>query len=255
MNILITGGAGFIGTNSALYFAQKGWNVIVYDNLSRSALLGKKVTSDLNWHHLSKHGNITLVDGDILNYKELSSEINKVDAVIHAAAQTAVTTSMTNPTTDFKINALGTFNVLEACRCSPCQPSVVYCSTNKVYGENVNKVDIEEKGSRYAFDDEEFTHGIPENLGIDLCEHTPYGCSKLAGDIYAQDYARLYGLKVGVFRMSCIYGPHQFGVEDQGWVAWFTIAALLGKPITIYGDGKLEIINQPGWPVWHRRTQ
>jgi CDP-paratose 2-epimerase len=133
-------------------------------------------------------------------------------------------------------NALGTFRVLEAARRHEVG-SVVFCSTNKVYGDRVNRVPVVEQETRYEFG-EEFATGIPESFGLDLCEHTPYGCSKLTGDLYMQDYAHLYGIKTGVFRMSCIFGTRQFGMEDQGWVAWFTIAALTGKPITVYGDGK-----------------
>ncbi len=117
-------------------------------------------------------------------------------------------------------------------------PSIIHCSTSKIYGSNINKILIRDKGTRYSFADEQLKSGVPEDFPIDLCEHTPYGCSKLTGDLYTQDYAHTHGLKTGIFRMSCIYGPRQFGVEDQGWVAWLTIATLLNKPITIYGDGK-----------------
>jgi CDP-paratose 2-epimerase len=136
---------------------------------------------------------------------------------------------------DFEINALGTFNVLEAARKSKNDTAVVYCSTNKVYGENVNQIPLKEEESRYSFDG---SSGVPESLSIDHCEHTPYGVSKLSGDLYTQDYAKLYGMKTGVFRMSCIYGTGQFGNEDQGWVAHFVISTVTGKPLTIYGDGK-----------------
>ncbi len=135
------------------------------------------------------------------------------------------------------MNAVGTFNILEWVRKSKKNPPIVYCSTNKVYGENVNKIGIIEKETRYEFE-AAYRKGVAENTGIDLCKHTPYGCSKLTGDLYMQDYAYVYGMKIGIFRMSCIYGPRQFGIEDQGWVAWFAIATLLNKPLTIYGDGK-----------------
>jgi CDP-paratose 2-epimerase len=142
-----------------------------------------------------------------------------------------------NPAEDFRTNVIGVFNVLETARNSSKKPAIIFCSTNKVYGDNVNTIKIEEGDTRYGFT-EGFQSGIPESFPIDLCEHTPYGCSKLTGDLYMQDYAHLYGLKIGIFRMSCIYGTRQMGVEDQGWVAWFTIAAVEEKPITIYGDGK-----------------
>lgn len=156
--------------------------------------------------------------------------------IIHTAAQVAVTASITDPRMDFEINALGTFNVIEAARLN--DSALVFCSTNKVYGENVNKIEVAERETRYEFADPRYKNGIPETFPIDLISHSPYGCSKLAADIYVQDYAHTYGLKTGVFRMSCIYGERQFGVEDQGWVAWFVIATLTGRPITIYGDGK-----------------
>lgn len=142
---------------------------------------------------------------------------------------------MIDPAIDFDINAKGTFKVLEAARKNDVK-NIIYASTNKVYGNNVNKVKKECAQSEWKMIDPE--NGIPESFSIDHCEHTQYGCSKLAADLYVQDYAHLYGMKTGVFRMSCIYGPNQFGVEDQGWVAWFTIATLLGKNLNIYGDGK-----------------
>ena len=178
-----------------------------------------------------------LIKGDIRDASLVKQVVKGVDLVIHAAAQTAVTTSLIYPEPDFSTNALGTFYLLEGIRKAKVKPIIIYCSTNKVYGENVNRIKVKEEKTRYCFE-KRFKKGIPENFPIDLCEHTPYGCSKLAGDLYMQDYAHLYGLKIGVFRMSCIYGPRQFGVEDQGWVAWFVIAGLLNQPITIYGDGK-----------------
>jgi len=236
--ILITGGAGFIGSHVAEYYARKGEHVIVLDNLSREKLLGKsEKNAEYNWNYLKQYKNISLIRGDIRDLELLAETCRNVDIIIHAAAQTAVTTSLTDPWSDFSVNALGSFNLLEAVRKAKIKPVIIYCSTNKVYGENVNKIGVVQEESRYRFEDR-YEKGIPETFDIDLCEHTPYGCSKLTGDLYMQDYARLYGLKVGVFRMSCIYGTRQFGVEDQGWFAWFAIATVLNKPITIYGDGK-----------------
>jgi CDP-paratose 2-epimerase len=237
IKVLITGGAGFVGSHAAEYYAKKGDKVIVYDNLSRSELLGQEIDVLYNWNYLGKLENVELVKEDIRNMEALKQAMEGVEVVIHAAAQTAVTTSVEDPVTDFEVNALGTFNVLEAARLSGSNPTVIYCSTNKVYGENVNCIKVIEKETRYSFD-EDFAKGVPESFAIDLCEHTPYGCSKLAGDLYVQDYGHLYGLKTAVFRMSCIYGTRQFGVEDQGWLAWLTFATLTDKPITIYGDGK-----------------
>lgn len=239
MKILVTGGAGFVGSHVSEYYAKKGDEVIVFDNLSRGETLKtadrRESSINYNWNHLKNVENIELVKGDIRKGDEIIKAAEGVDAVIHAAAQVAVTSSVNDPRMDFEINALGTFNVLEAARKSENDPAVVYCSTNKVYGENVNQVPVKEEDTRYVFDG---IDGVPETLSIDLCEHTPYGCSKLAGDLYVQDYAELYGLKTAVFRMSCIYGTRQFGNEDQGWVAHFVISTVMGKPLTIYGDGK-----------------
>ena len=236
--VLVTGGAGFVGSHTAEFFAKSGNDVIVFDNLSRAHLLGKNEKhSTYNWDYLSKYRNITPIRGDVTNFEQFREACKDVDVIIHTAAQTAVTASLIDPKTDFAINALGTFNVLEVARRSCNNPAIIFCSTNKVYGNNVNSVNVLAREKRYVFEDK-FKNGISEVFSIDLCEHTPYGCSKLAGDIYTQDYAKTYALRTAIFRMSCIYGLRQFGVEDQGWVAWFTIATITGKPITIYGDGR-----------------
>jgi CDP-paratose 2-epimerase len=197
--------------------------------------LGRDIDTNYNLNYL-KYDNIEFIKGDVRDFDLLKELCKDVGVIIHTAAQVAVTTSLTNPRVDFEINVLGTFNVLEAARLSRENPTVIFCSTNKVYGSNVNKIPVKELETRYEF--EEYKNGIPETFPIDLCEHTPYGSSKLAADIYVQDYAERNEIRAGVFRMSCIYGERQFGVEDQGWVAWFTIATLTDKPITIYGDGK-----------------
>ena len=237
--ILVTGGAGFVGSHVAEYYAKKGEEVAVFDNLSRAELLGYETpNAAYNWNYLKRYDNIKLIKGDIRDVEQIKEVAKYADVIIHAAAQTAVTTSLDNPRTDFEINALGTFNVLEAARLGKNNPCVIYCSTNKVYGNNMNNIPVQEKERRYKFGDGKYRKGMPEDFPTDLCEHTPYGCSKFAGDIYVQDYAQRNEIDAAVFRMSCIYGTRQFGVEDQGWVAWFTIATLLEKPITIYGDGK-----------------
>lgn len=236
--ILITGGAGFIGSHAALHFAARGWSVRILDNLSRGTLLKKPDPNAAhNWERLGAAASIERVRGDVRNPADVEAAVDGVDAVLHAAAQTAVTTSTVDPATDFETNAIGTFRVLDAIRRTGRKASFLYCSTNKVYGENVNAIPTEEESTRYRFGPA-FAAGIPETFGIDLCEHTPYGCSKLTGDLYVQDFGHLYGIRAGVFRMSCIYGTHQFGMEDQGWVAWFVIAAVRGVPLTVYGDGK-----------------
>lgn len=236
--VLVTGGAGFIGSHAAESFARDGHPVTVLDNLSRAKLLKKDDrNARFNWEYLSGLEGITLVEGDCRDAAVVARAAQGVEVIVHAAAQTAVTTSVTDPRQDFENNVIGVFNVLEAARNQTVRPAVVFCSTNKVFGANVNEVPLREEDTRWAFAGD-FEKGIPESFSIDRCEHTPYGCSKLTGDLYVQDYAHLYGIKTGVFRMSCIYGTRQFGMEDQGWVAWFTIAARTGKPLTIFGDGK-----------------
>ncbi len=228
MNILITGGAGFIGVNAARYFIKQGWQVTIFDNFSRRG-------TEVNLEHLKKDcPQIEVVRGDIRSDGALlAREMENCDVVLHLAAQVAVTTSVTDPRTDFDINALGTFNVLEAVRMSERKPMVLYASTNKVYG-GLEHLPVVEGETRYSFANGVL--GVPESAPLDF--HSPYGCSKGAADQYVRDYARIYGLKTVVFRQSCIYGPHQWGVEDQGWVAWFMIAGLLDRHVTIYGNGK-----------------
>ncbi len=229
MHYLITGGAGFIGSNYVHRLLARGERVTVYDNLSRP---GAEV--NLAWlRETFGHDAFTFVQGDVRDAALLTATAARADVIVHLAAQVAVTTSVDHPRQDFEINALGTFNVLEAARLSGRAPILLYASTNKVYG-GMEEVVIEEQATRYTYRD--FPHGIPETYPLDF--HSPYGCSKGTGDQYVRDYARIYDLPTVVFRQSCIYGPRQFGVEDQGWVAWFIIAAVTGRPITIYGDGK-----------------
>ena len=239
--LLVTGGAGFVGSHVAETYAKAGAEVVVLDNLSRAQTLPtasrERDVVEHNWRHLEKVPGVRLVRGDARDAQTVLDAAEGCDAIVHAAAQVAVTSSLTDPRTDFAINALGTFNVMEAARRRDVK-ALVYCSTNKVYGENVNAIPVTDAGTRYRFADPAFEKGIPESLSIDHCEHTPYGVSKLVGDLYAQDYGHLYGVRTGVFRMSCIYGTRQFGNEDQGWVAHFILATLAGKPLTIYGDGK-----------------
>lgn len=241
--ILITGGAGFIGVNAANYFANNNWQVIVVDNLSR-----KGTDINLSWL-LAQHQNNQAVGAqsdsssmgllfekaDIRDAAKMAQLLKQYQpqVVLHLAAQVAVTTSVTNPREDFDINALGSFNVLEAIRLHSPDSFFINASTNKVYGK-MEDLNVVERNGRYEYDT--LLGGVPESRALDF--HSPYGCSKGVADQYAIDYARVYGLRTVTLRQSCIYGPRQFGVEDQGWVAWFTIAALLKKPITIYGDGK-----------------
>jgi len=236
MKMLVTGGAGFVGSHITEHFIKKGWDVSVFDNLSRSNVYKQNAVKNFNWIYLSKkYPKVNLIVGDVINYTDLISVSKDIDVIIHTAGQVAVTTSLKQPRVDFSTNVIGTFNVLEIAREMGCD--VLFCSTNKVYGENVNKIPVKRESSGYQFSDKLYSKGIPENFSLDLCKHSPYGCSKLASDLYVQEYSHTYGLKTGVFRMSCIYGERQFGVEDQGWVAWFILASMLNLPITIYGDG------------------
>lgn len=226
---LVTGGAGFIGCNYVDRLLGRGERVRLFDNLSRLGAEG-----NVSWLR-EKHGaqSFRLIVADVRDAAALSEAVQGTDVVVHLAAQTAVTTSVEDPRADFEQNALGTFNVLEAARMAEREPIILYSSTNKVYG-GMEGVEVVERDTRYAY--EGFPQGVSEEHPLDF--HSPYGCSKGAGDQYVRDYSRIYGLRSVVFRQSCIYGPRQMGVEDQGWVAWFLIAAVTGQPITIYGDGK-----------------
>jgi CDP-paratose 2-epimerase len=229
MKILIIGGAGFIGINAVYSFLQKGHHVDIVDNLSRKG-------SEYNLNRLHEKHDVPFQRIDIRNAEKIREyfEHNKgYDAVLLLAGQVAVTTSVTNPREDFEVNALGTFNVLEGIRLSGDKPLVIYSSTNKVYGK-MEDLSIAEFDTRYNYAD--MPGGISESRQLDF--YSPYGCSKGTGDQYVRDYYRIFGIPTVVFRQSCIYGPNQFGIEDQGWVAWFTIATLMEKDITVYGDGK-----------------
>lgn len=226
---LVTGGAGFIGSNYVHHLLANGRTVTIYDNLSR-----RGADRNLAWLRAEQGPeSFELVVGDVRQMDLLAESARAADVIVHLAGQVAVTTSVEDPRSDFEINALGTFNVMEAARLGAKQPFVIYSSTNKVYGEMAEHALAEEE-TRYRYAD--LPHGIPETQPLDF--HSPYGCSKGAAEQYVLDYARIYDVPSVVMRQSCIYGPRQFGIEDQGWLAWFVIAAVLGKPITIYGDGK-----------------
>lgn len=228
-NYLITGGAGFIGSNYARRLLINGEQVTIFDNLSR-----KGAEDNLKWIESEIGGQaFRFIKGDVRDFNVVQEAVKGQDVIVHLAAQVAVTTSVEDPKTDFEINAGGTFNVLEAARQHGRQPMMLYASTNKVYG-GLEDLEILEEPTRYAIS--KYPNGIDESRGLDF--HSPYGCSKGCGDQYMRDYQRIYGLPTVVFRQSCIYGTRQFGIEDQGWVAWFIIAVVMGKKIKIYGDGK-----------------
>ena len=228
MKVIITGGAGFIGCNAAARYMRRGDDVVVIDDLSR-----RGADKNLGW--LESTGRFDFARADIRNADEMARVFAKhrdADLVLHLAGQVAVTISVNDPRMDFDINALGTFNVLEGMRLASIEAPIIYSSTNKVYG-GMEDIGVVERDGRYAYND--LPAGVSEGRNLDF--HSPYGCSKGAADQYVRDYHRIFGLRTVVFRQSCIYGYRQFGFEDQGWVAWFTIASQLGHPITVYGDG------------------
>lgn len=228
MRVFITGGAGFIGANLSDYFLGKNWEVNIFDNFSRA---GSK--NNIFWiKNRHKKGKLLVQKGDLKDFGKLKKGIEKADAIFHLAGQVAVTSSLSNPRSDFEDNLLGTLNVLEAVRLSGHKPAIIFSSTNKVYGALESKK-IKEGKLRYDFLD---GNSISEDQLLDF--YSPYGCSKGAADQYVRDYYRMYGIPTVVFRQSCIYGPRQMGMEDQGWTAYFAISTVLGKPITIYGNGK-----------------
>ncbi len=226
---LVTGGAGFIGSNYVHRLVQRNERVTIFDNLSRAG-----APRNVAWLEETFGKNaFRLIVGDVRSAADITEAAKDVDVIVHLAGQVAVTTSVTKPREDFEANALGTFNTLEAARASGRNPVFIYSSTNKVYG-GMEDVKLVEDATRWRY--AELEHGCAETQPLDF--HSPYGCSKGTGDQYVRDYARIYGLRSVVFRQSCIYGPRQFGIEDQGWLAWMVIAAVTGRKITIYGDGK-----------------
>ena len=227
-SILITGGAGFIGSNASRHFADRGWSVTILDSMSRTG-----TEKNIQW--LRSCDNIRLIKHDIRDHLAVEELLDqeKPAVVLHLAAQVAVTTSVLDPKEDFLINASATLNLLESVREKTPETFVIFASTNKVYGQ-LGSIEIVEQDTRYQY--KNLANGVDESTLLDF--YSPYGCSKGCADQYVHDYSRIYGIKTVVFRQSCIYGPRQFGHEDQGWVAWFTIASLLGKKVTIFGDGK-----------------
>jgi CDP-paratose 2-epimerase len=230
-HILITGGAGFIGSNLVRHHAVQGNHVTVLDDLSRTGS-----ERNLKWIQERRFENVHIVRGSICDAETVTSlfEENHFDLVVHCASQVAVTLSVQNPVYDHRVNDIGTLNMLEGLR-NGKNPKAFFIlpSTNKVYG-GLEGLAIVELETRYQL--QNAPNGITERVNLDF--HSPYGCSKGAADQYTRDYARIYGLNTVVFRQSCIYGPQQVGITDQGWVAWFVRVAMAGKPITVFGDGK-----------------
>ena len=228
--VLVTGGAGFIGSNIADRLAGEGEEVIIYDSLARPG-----VERNLRWLEQRHGASIVPIIADVRNGGQVEGAVAKAKAVFHMAAQVAVTTSFSDPRADLEINMLGTFNVLEAARRCVSPPPVIFASTNKVYG-GLEDVEFRLEGGAYHPAESTLReHGIDESRPLDF--HTPYGCSKGAADQYVLDYGRSFGVPTAVLRMSCIYGQRQMGTEDQGWVAHFLISAIEGRRIILYGDG------------------
>jgi CDP-paratose 2-epimerase len=228
--ILITGGCGFIGCNLADALAAQGNRIVAFDNLSRAG-----VRENAQWLK-SRHGElVSVVTGDVRDSISVIEAVRVSAAVLHLAAQVAVTGSLSDPVEDFEINARGTLNVLEAVRLHNPSAAMIFASTNKVYGRLVTDDQIKQVEQRHVPRDPQLGAGVTEQAPLDF--YSPYGCSKGAADQYVRDYARVYGLNTAVLRMSCIYGPRQFGTEDQGWLAHFILRSILGEPLTIFGDG------------------
>ena len=228
MKILITGGAGFIGSNTAKRFGDDGWDITILDNLSR-----RGAANNLDWLRESLNFDLSRIDlRDSERVFELISK-GQFDVVIHLAGQVAVTTSVLQPGLDFESNLVGTFNLLEAIRSGSPQTILLNASTNKVYGK-LSRIPVREDETKYSLVDHPM--GVNEQETLDF--YSPYGCSKGAAEQYVIDYSRTYGMRCVNFRQSCIYGYRQFGNEDQGWAAWFLIRHLIGQPLTIFGNGK-----------------
>ena len=240
MKALVTGGAGFVGCHVVRWLLAHDAEVVALDNLSRPG-----VQANLAWLEQAEaaslqSGRFTFLRADVRDAAAVCEAAWGVDRIYHLAAQVAVTTSVQQPRHDFEVNALGTFNVLEAARASrdagQSDPIVLYASTNKVYG-GMDDVGLVEEPARYRYRDSQLDQwGVSEAFPLDF--HSPYGCSKGTGDQYVRDYYRIYGLRTIVFRQGSLYGPRQFGTEDQAWIAYFLIAAFTGRSLTIYGDGK-----------------
>ncbi len=226
---LVTGGAGFVGSNYAKHLLDLNAEVVVFDNFAR----GKGCESNLQWlKSHPKSGNLKVVKGEVSSVQSLEDASKGCDLILHTAAQVSVPESVSKPRLDFDSNALGTFNVLEAARKLQTDPVIIYTSSNKVYG--IPDATLQELELRYDFED--LPEGVDESFAIKGEE--PYGVSKATGDLYFHAYSEQYNLKSVAFRCSCMFGPRQWGKEEQGWVAWFTIAAALEKRLNIYGNGK-----------------
>lgn len=237
LRVLVTGGAGMIGSHVAEHFAKQGARVTALDNLSRLRYLSYKVLpKDLSWNILGKYPRVRRLVGDVRRPRDLREAFRGgADLVVHAAGQVGVQESMRHPVFDCQVNVLGTVRLLEALRRFAPDAALIFLSTNKVYGSSVNRIPVRSSRKRYLWAG---LTGVSEDWPVDQSGHTPYGVSKLAADLYVQEYTLSYKMRTAVFRMSCIYGERQLGMSDQGWVAWMALAIQKGWPITIFGSGK-----------------
>src|SRR5947207_3839658 len=228
--VLVTGGCGFLGSNLVRELAARGRNVIALDNFSRSG-----ARENAEWLTARCGNRLSIDAADIRDAEALRGPVAGAAAIMHLAGQVAVTTSMADPLQDFEINLRGTVNLLETVRLHNPRAPIVFASTNKVYGKLMEEEALQRVDARYAPNEQRLGAGIGEQAPLDF--YSPYGCSKGAADQYVRDYARVFGLRTVVLRMSCIYGPRQFGNEDQGWIAHFLLRAIGNVPINIYGTG------------------
>ncbi|MFQ5874052.1 MAG: NAD-dependent epimerase/dehydratase family protein [Dehalococcoidia bacterium] len=236
MKVVVIGGCGFVGSNLAEHFLGKGSRVTAFDDLSRPGGGARKNLETLRLRH-SGSSLFEFVWGDVRVFDQVARVVDGADLILHVAAQTALTTSIEDPVADFEVNARGTLNVLEAARQQGQSPVLLYTSSTAVYGDLTRwPIRVREEPARWAIADPRFEDGIDEEYPLD--RGGPYGCSKATGDLYCLDYARTFGLRTVVFRLSAVYGPGQHGTEDQGWVSWFLQRATQRRPVTIFGDGK-----------------
>jgi len=233
MKVLITGGAGLVGSYSCIHFAKQGYDVVAVDNFMRGKIFGDLGSTKENADILKKHfNNLEFHEIDMRDTEKMKTLVKDSDIIVHTAAQPSHPKSIEIPLEDFSINAFGTLNLLELTRKYADNAIFIFTSTNKVYGENPNKLKIVEKETRYDYAD---IDGVDENLSLDHTMHTPFGVSKVTADLYCQEYSRLYGLKMGIFRLSCITGPMAKAVEMHNWEPYFVKANIEGKTLNIYG--------------------
>lgn len=242
MRVVVTGAAGFVGSLLAERFAQEGHRVLAFDDIdhfttSAGHYLGPSVAR-YNWDRLARKPSISREEADVRDPRSADSAVRSADLIVHADYHATATASLEDPRADLGHNLLGTFNVLEAARRHADDSTLVFLSSHKVYGDAVNEIPQEERTTRYEFTEPAFRQGIPERFPTDRGAHTPYGASKLAADLYVQEYGRTYGMRTCVFRTSSVYGPRQFGTADAGWMAHFVLSGYFRRPVTVHGDGK-----------------